>query len=123
MGNGEESGKTVGNGKGKEPSHLSNEVGVTGEAMNVDEDATGAAEAVAQALGGELEEMRDLVVKRAQELEELRNDRVALKNEIDSLKVKVRFSRILNFFSFGGRNADTPRSFIIARGSTGRHHR
>ncbi|GAA5830964.1 hypothetical protein JCM5353_004455 [Sporobolomyces roseus] len=89
MGNGEESGKTVGNGKGKEPSHLSNEVGVTGEAMNVDEDATGAAEAVAQALGGELEEMRDLVVKRAQELEELRNDRVAFKNEIDSLKVKL----------------------------------
>ena len=90
MGNGEESGKNVGNGKGKEPSHLSNEVGGSSEGMNVDEsDATGAAEAVAQALGGELEEMRDLVVKRAQELEELRNDRVALKNEIDSLKVKV----------------------------------
>ncbi|GAA6058899.1 hypothetical protein JCM10212_002851 [Sporobolomyces blumeae] len=52
-------------------------------------DASGAAEAVAQALGGELEDMRDLVVRRAQELEEMRNERIQLKNEIDALKAKL----------------------------------
>ncbi|GAA5876334.1 hypothetical protein JCM16303_007103 [Sporobolomyces ruberrimus] len=71
-------------GKGKEPNRSN--------AMDTDQKGnvgSEAAEAVAQALGGELEEMRDLVVRRAQELEELRAERVGLKNEIDSLKVKL----------------------------------
>ncbi|GAA5978816.1 hypothetical protein JCM5350_004831 [Sporobolomyces pararoseus] len=76
---------TTSGGKGKEPSHSTeedskNEAGPASHA---------AAEAVAQALGGEIEEMRDLVVRRAQELEELRSERIVLKNEIDSLKVKL----------------------------------
>ncbi|GAA6010279.1 hypothetical protein JCM11491_006245 [Sporobolomyces phaffii] len=79
-------------GKGKEPSDPNR------AAMDEDSNAaTGgggdggahAAQAVAQALGGELEDMRDLVVRRAQELEELRTERVALKTEIDALKVKL----------------------------------
>lgn len=73
--------------KGKGPSHA------TDDDSKRDGSAAqqqAAAEAVANAMGGELEELRDLVVRRAQELEELRNERVSLKREIDALKVKVR---------------------------------
>ncbi|GAA5865168.1 hypothetical protein JCM1840_003930 [Sporobolomyces johnsonii] len=45
--------------------------------------------AVAGAMSDELEELRDLVVRRAQDLEELRNDRAALKAEVDALKAKL----------------------------------
>lgn len=38
----------------------------------------------------ELESLRESVKRRGNEIEELRNERVALKNEIDQLKVKVR---------------------------------
>ncbi|GAA5838520.1 hypothetical protein JCM3766R1_006001 [Sporobolomyces carnicolor] len=72
--------------KGKGPSHA------TDDDSKRDGSAAqqqAAAEAVANAMGGELEELRDLVVRRAQELEELRNERVSLKREIDALKVKL----------------------------------
>ncbi|GAA5911739.1 uncharacterized protein JCM6883_001252 [Sporobolomyces salmoneus] len=77
---------TSAGGKGKEPMEEDSKPETTVENQSA---ATAAAEAVAQALGGELEEMRDLVVRRAKELEELRSERIALKNEIDSLKVKL----------------------------------
>lgn len=42
------------------------------------------------ALEGELEELRDLVSKRAVEIEQLREERIGLKLEIDTMKGKVR---------------------------------
>jgi predicted lipid-binding transport protein (Tim44 family) len=89
---------TSGGGKGKEPSDNNTDASMEEDSKQqqqreVDETQV-AAEAVAQALGGEVEELRDLVVRRAQELEELRNERRSLKMEIDSLKVKVRLSDI-----------------------------
>ncbi|GAA5987856.1 hypothetical protein JCM10908_007246 [Rhodotorula pacifica] len=47
------------------------------------------ADEVAAKAREEVELLRDLVARRADELEELRSDRIALKNEIDQLKVKL----------------------------------
>ena len=59
--------------------------GESGGAGSDADDAAAAAEA-----SRELESLRDAVKRRGNEIEELRSERVALKNEIDQLKVKVR---------------------------------
>lgn len=59
--------------------------GLSGTGADADDDA-----AAAEAASRELVSLREAVKRRSNEIEELRSERVALKNEIDQLKVKVR---------------------------------